>query len=104
MPYKAYIAFMPWKAYIASMDYPLQTPAQLATHLRSLRNAKNLTQAQLGVLVGLDQTRIAKIEHDPRRVSIGQLLKILNALGVQVVLQPEQAPSKPHSHENATDW
>ena len=70
---------MPLTAYIAPMDYLLQTPAQLAKHLPSLRNARHLTQAQLGTLVGLDQTRIAKIEADPRRVSVGQLFKILSA-------------------------
>ena len=40
----------------------LQTPAQLASHLRSLRKTRGLTQAALGRLIGLDQTRIAKIE------------------------------------------
>ena len=52
------------------MDYLIQTPNQLASHLRSLRRAHRLTQAQLGTLVGLDQTRIAKIEKDPRRISV----------------------------------
>ena len=64
----------------------LQTPAQLATQLRSLRKARGLTQAQLGAQVGVDQTRMAKIERDPRVVSVGQLLKILAVLKVRVVL------------------
>jgi HTH-type transcriptional regulator / antitoxin HipB len=66
----------------------LQTPAQLSDHLRSLRRARGLTQAALGKLAGLDQTRIAKIERDPRRVSVGQLLALLAALQVRVILQP----------------
>lgn len=66
----------------------LQTPAQLPAHLRSLRKARNLTQAQLGAQVGLDQTRIAKIERDPAVVSVGQLMKLLTALRVRVVLNP----------------
>ncbi len=65
----------------------LQTPAQLADHLRSFRKARGLTQSALGKLVGLDQTRIAKIERDPRVVSLGQLLKLLSALQVRVLLQ-----------------
>ncbi len=81
---------------MAQMDYLLQTPAQLALHLRSLRKAKNLTQTQLGQRVGLDQSRIAKIERDPRLISVGQLLRILSALGVQVVLQPTQAAMAAH--------
>jgi HTH-type transcriptional regulator/antitoxin HipB len=104
MPYTAFIAFMPLMAYIAPMDYLLQTPAQLAKHLPSLRHARHLTQAQLGMLVGLDQTRIAKIEADPQRVSVGQLLKILSALRVQVQLLPNEADSEPRAPPGAADW
>ena len=86
------------------MDYLLQTPSQLALHLRSLRKAKNLTQTQLGRLVGLDQSRIAKIERAPRLISVGQLLKILTALGVQVVLQPVQPPTPSTAPKNAPAW
>lgn len=31
------------------MDYPILTPQQLATHLRALRKARNLTQAELAL-------------------------------------------------------
>ena len=86
------------------MDYRLQTPAQLANHLPSLRNARHLTQAQLGMLVGLDQTRIAKIEADPQRVSVGQLFKILSALGVQVQLLSKEPHSEPTAQPAAADW
>jgi len=86
------------------MDYLLQTPAQLAKHLPSLRNARHLTQAQLGMLVGVDQTRIAKIEADPRRVSVGQLFKILSALGVQVRLLSNDAESAAKAPSAAADW
>ncbi len=65
----------------------LQTPAQLSSHLRSLRKARGLTQAALGELMGLDQTRVAKIERDPSRVSVGQLLQLLTALRVRVLLE-----------------
>jgi hypothetical protein len=37
----------------------LQAPAQLAAHLRGFRKARNLTQAQLGALGGLNQARVA---------------------------------------------
>src|SRR5256886_10060086 len=73
----------------------LQTPAQLSNHLRSFRKARGLTQAALGELIGLDQTRIAKIERDPRLVSVGQLLKLLAVLHVRVLLEP--ATPKPPS-------
>jgi HTH-type transcriptional regulator/antitoxin HipB len=66
----------------------LQTAAQLPAHLRSLRKARGMTQAELGARIGLDQTRIAKIERDPAIVSVGQLMQLLNALRVRVVLDP----------------
>ena len=80
---------MPLKAYSASMkQLVLQTTAQLPAHLRSLRKARRMTQAELGAQIGLDQTRIAKIERDPAVVSVGQLMRLLNALRVRVVLDP----------------
>ena len=86
------------------MKCSLRTPAQLTQHLPSLRNARRLTQAQLGLLVGLDQTRIAKIEADPRRISVGQLFKILSALGVRVQLLSNEADSEPKAPPAAVDW
>jgi HTH-type transcriptional regulator / antitoxin HipB len=81
---------------------PLQTPAQLASHLRSFRKARGLTQAQLGRLAGLDQTRIAKIERDPSRVSMGQLLQLLAVLQVRVLLQPGNQPLP--AADRSSDW
>ena len=82
----------------------LQTAAQLSNHLRSFRKARGLTQAALGERTGLDQTRIAKIERDPSRVSVGQLLRVLAALQVRVLLEPriDKPPSTVRKHP--TTW
>jgi HTH-type transcriptional regulator / antitoxin HipB len=82
----------------------LQTPAQLSNHLRSFRKGRGLTQAALGALTGLDQTRIAKIERDPRLVSVGQLLKLLAVLNVRVLLEPGSDQPKSPRQERPTDW
>lgn len=82
----------------------LQTPSQLSDHLRSFRKARGLTQAALGKLAGLDQTRIAKIERDPRLVSVGQLLQLLSALNVRVLLQPAGERAKTPERGPPTDW
>jgi HTH-type transcriptional regulator/antitoxin HipB len=82
----------------------LQTPAQLSNHLRSFRKARGLTQAALGQLVGLDQTRIAKIERDPRLVSVGQLLKLLAVLHVRVLLQPVSDKPQAAVRDRPSDW
>ncbi|HWH84903.1 MAG TPA: helix-turn-helix domain-containing protein [Burkholderiaceae bacterium] len=70
------------------MDYPIQSPSQLSAHLRSLRKSRGLNQVQLGAVLGVGQTRIARIERDPTAVSVEQFLALLGALGVQMVLRP----------------
>ena len=70
------------------MAYAVQVPSQLSSHLRALRKVKGLTQAELATRLGVDQTRIAKIERDPLAVSVKQFLQILSALGVQLALEP----------------
>ena len=69
------------------MDYPIQSPGQLCAHLRSLRKSRGLNQVQLGAVLGVGQTRIARIERDPTAVSVEQFLALLGALGVQMVLR-----------------
>lgn len=69
------------------MDYPIQSPGQLSAHLRSIRKSRGLNQAQLGAVLGVGQTRIARIERDPPAVSVEQFLALLGALGVQMVLR-----------------
>lgn len=81
----------------------LQTPGQLSSHLRSFRKARGLTQAALGARAGLDQPRIAKIERDPSRVSVGQLLALLTALGVRVLLAPVGTTAR-KTAQRASDW
>ena len=81
---------------------PLQTPAQLADHLRSFRKARGLTQAQLGRMMGIDQSRITRIERNPGRVSVRTLLQLLAALRIRVVLEQTAAPKA--SGENPGDW
>jgi len=58
-----------------------------------------MTQAQLGTLLGLSQARIAHIERDPSRVSVGQLIEILRALDAELFLRVGPLPppaSSPH--------
>lgn len=73
------------------MSQTIQTPAQLSVHLRALRKAKGLSQVQLGALLGLGQTRIARIEKDPASISVAQLLKVLATLDVRISLNSNEA-------------
>jgi HTH-type transcriptional regulator/antitoxin HipB len=63
------------------MSFPLRIADQLKPHLRAMRKRLGLTQAHLGVLVGVKQARIAEIEANPGAVSLDQLTKVLAALG-----------------------
>ena len=73
------------------MDYPIQSPGQLTAHLRALRKARGWSQAQLGAVLGVGQSRITRIERDPTAISVDQLLGLLGALGAQLVLRPNDA-------------
>ena len=87
------------------MDYPIQTSSQLTIHLKSMRQAKGLSQAALGKLLGVGQVRIANIENDPGAISVEQLIKILQLLDTRLCLQ-ENTPSalSSSSSENNLEW
>ena len=70
------------------VDYAVQIPTQLAHHLRALRRAKGLTQAELGRRIGVGQVRIAAIEKNPAAISVEQFLYLLAALDTKIILRP----------------
>ena len=70
------------------MAYTIQVPSQLSSHLRALRKAKGLSQADLGARLGLSQARIARIEGDPLSISVEQFLRVLSALSVRMTFEP----------------
>ncbi len=72
------------------MDYPILKPAQLPAHLRSLRKAAHMTQAQLAAKLGVNQTRIGKIERNPGQVSVEQLMRVLSHLNARLVISVPQ--------------
>ena len=74
------------------MDYPLNFPAQLSLHLKSLRKAAGISQTQLAKLLGVTQSRVAAIEKDPAAVSLGQFMEILQLLDAELVLRTASHP------------
>mgnify|MGYP000441514830 CR=1 FL=1 len=73
------------------MDYLISIPDQLAPQLRSLRKVRQLSQTDLARKLGVSQSRIAAIERNPAAVQTGQLLELLQALGVDLVLRDARA-------------
>lgn len=89
------------------MEYRIVTTAQLTAHLRSLRRVRQLTQAQLGIRLGLGQARIGKIERNPAEVSFGQIMDVLAALGGRLVLvvpEHEASPTATKGEPSTDDW
>lgn len=90
--------------------FPIQTPAQLSVHIKSLRKARGLTQAALGQRLGVKQVRVADIENNPGAVSLDQLLQVLHALDARLLLADTLAyasapPSPPLvARSPSADW
>lgn len=83
--------------------YPVNTPQQLRTMLRSLRQARGLTQEQLGQRLGVSQKRIARIEAAPEVTSFDQIAHIITALGYRLIVADPQA-SPPTAGEEPPAW
>lgn len=76
-----------------SQGIPIQTAEQLCAHLKSLRKAQGLTQAELGKRIGVKQVRIADIERDPGVISVEQLIALLHAMGARLLIGRAESPA-----------
>ena len=85
------------------MHYPLETSQQLGAVLRALRQSRNLTQAQLGERLGVNQKRIARIESEPGVTSFDQIARIFATMGHRLVLEEMPAPHDATKTPNPTD-
>ena len=74
------------------MKTSITTSGQLGPSLKQLRAAKGLSQAALGVKIGLSQERISRIESRPEAVTLNQLLTVLMALDAGLAVEPRISP------------
>ena len=77
------------------MKYPVDTPQQLRSVLRALRQSRQLTQTQLGERMGVNQKRIARIEAVPEVTSFDQISRIVATLGYRLVIEEVQGVAEP---------
>jgi len=91
------------------MDLTLAFPEQLSQHLRSLRKAQGLTQAQLAARMGVTQSRISAMESDATKLTTEQLFRVLSSLDTGLVLrtadlesQAATSPTRPKPLEGGT--
>lgn len=57
--------------------------------IKKARKEKNLTQAELGELVGVQKAQISKLENGASNVTIGTILKVFKALKAKVNFKVE---------------
>jgi len=62
----------------------------LAQQIKQLRKERNLTQEQLGELVGVQRAQISKMENNTGNVTISTLMKIFGALKAKVTFEIEK--------------
>lgn len=85
--------------------YPVDTPQQLRTILRSLRQSRGLTQAQLGQKLGVSQKRIARIEAAPEVTAFDQISRMVSAMGCRLVIEEPASPGAASpSAAPAAEW
>jgi DNA-binding XRE family transcriptional regulator len=56
----------------------------LGDAIRSARKQRNLTQEQLGALVGVQKAHISKLERSAKNTTLDTILKIFNALNATI--------------------
>ncbi len=56
----------------------------LREEIKRLRKENNLTQEQLGEKIGVKRAHISKLENNAKNITIGTLMKVLDALGAQI--------------------
>lgn len=77
------------------MKYPVDTPQQLRSVLRALRQSRQLTQEQLGQRLGVNQKRIARIEAVPGVTSFDQISRMVAAMGCRLVIEEAAGVAEP---------
>lgn len=82
------------------MEYPVQTCSQLRPYLQGFRKASGYTQIQMAARLNITQQRYAKLEARPEAVSLEQLLKVFQLLGVDFVLRSVATGTTPQGNES----
>jgi HTH-type transcriptional regulator/antitoxin HipB len=87
------------------VQYPIETGRQLTIVLKALRQSRQLTQAELGVRLGVNQKRIARIEAEPGVTSFDQIARMVALMGYRIVLEEIPPADKPlHVADNTPTW
>ncbi|RZL64612.1 MAG: XRE family transcriptional regulator [Variovorax sp.] len=86
------------------MRYPLETSQQLSAVLKALRQSRQMTQAELGDRLGVNQKRVARIEAAPGVTSFDQISRLVALMGHRLVLEALPSSDAPDADRDATSW
>jgi len=62
--------------------------------IKKARKERNLTQEELGKLIGVQKAQISKLEKGSKNITIGTILKIFDALKANIKFRIEMTDTK----------
>ncbi|WP_430810943.1 MULTISPECIES: helix-turn-helix domain-containing protein [unclassified Carboxylicivirga] len=72
-------------------DYEFELKVEvLGAMIKSVRIERNLTQEQLGELIGVNKSQISKLERNTKNVTIETVLKVFRALKTNIKFSIEK--------------
>ena len=83
------------------MKAHISTSGQLGPLLKHLRAQRGLSQAELGLKIGLSQERVSRIESHPEAVNLDQILTVLMALEATLTVEPRPSRSEAANKKDA---
>jgi HTH-type transcriptional regulator/antitoxin HipB len=86
------------------IDYPIRTPDQLTTLLQAFRKEAGMTQAEVARRLGVKQQTISALERNAEMVSAERLLRLLNVLGVELVMRKVTPGNVAQAGESQPTW
>ena len=88
-------------------DTALRSAEQLGALIRLKRKEKNLSQAALAQMLGVERKWVLRLEAGNPRAELGLVLKALGTLGIRISLsdqeQPQSAGDQPRSKGSRLD-
>ncbi len=90
----------------SSPAHTLVTALQLGQQLKSARQQRQLTQAEVAAQVGLSQNRLSHLERHAEQLSVEQLLAWCAAVGLELSIAERAVapPSRGASDPSASEW
>lgn len=83
--------------------FTVRTADQLPALLQAFRKEAGLTQSDVALRLGVTQQTYSALERNAENVGAARLLKLLNILGVEMVLDKPAPDAPPAPGKPATD-